>query len=1700
MNNPKILTLEEQNENTKRKGELIKLVASKEAVLIVGAGSSRRVGYPDWRGLIEELKGLASELGDDFKPTEGKGEDDLLAYAEDIKSYICKHNIHKDKKNLYIYYGLLDDLFSPADPPYTDFHRMLVSLPFRGILTTNYDTVLEAALGAVEQSTAYDNSLIISEDTAGQVDKFLSGISDRSIPRRIAHLHGRYDQPKNIILSSEDYQRAYEPSDSELTLHQQLLWSVLATRRFVFIGFSMTDPYFNKMLETVSKDLWRSNKSTHYAIMGISSERTEYLKAKELKRDYGIDTVFYEVFNDSHDRLDDIVTKIAKSCNIEIQSASSKLDWLEQTSQRMAKRIERNIDTEINRKKLLNDLQDFVTQGNGIIIGSPGVGKTYLLSKLHRSLDSNDIPHLLLPIDKLGNGTETDLQSELLYEGKLIEKLKSVSVSGEKAILLFDAFDATRNEETRKCFLNLIQRAIQELEQWNVIVTVRTYDAKKSLELLDLFDNPDDTDLTQVHDEDISCRHFKIPPLDEDEIQQAFEQIPHLETVYKSGSEAFKGLLENPFNLWLLEKILSTSQDVPDFSQIRSEVELLDLFWKRQIEAKSDRFHRRFILEQITRRMVKELSLTVRLYNIYEDLDLDKPAREFALDNLLSDEILAETSLTRQRIAFSHNILFDYAISVLLIEDDPQKLEKFVRDDQSRPIFLRPSLTYFLTRLWYYDDVPESFWNAFWHILPKKEPVHLRLFARLIPTSVIANEAREIDQLAPLVKELQNGEDIANEAITFLLQSLHTLPIERYMLWSNFFDQVSIHLHTDFAWDLATLTSEILKRATKTDTTIIKACGRVGRRLLEWVWQKREPGKDDLYNRLGSHRAVPLVAKTYGTNVEESRPLLEKVLELMEEANFPIDFLTWLTDDVDKIWTYDPEFVTLVYHKVFAHYETSTEPTKLGGLILSMTSTRDQDYRMCQYRLIKHFPNFLRSAPLPATQAVIQSLNCCIVREHIVRYRQEGEVLKDSIETFNFRGQLAHFVKDGSYVWAEHEYSDEPIEMAGALFQFITELAMSEDSLSFLDSLLDVFRDEVWVAFFWKRLLKTAAQFPKVFAPRLFELCIAKPIQQGNDVVHELSSFLKVATSEFTPDQRRQLEDTILELPKEATDDNSHRFLEHRRNQLLEQIPLHLLYTDEAKQIQAEMEAENSVPENRPMFNVGSSQSYTPEMHLQEQGIDTTKPENQEVQRLFDPLDKFSSDWLNDTPTEEATESILPRLREAYQTTKRNTGVDKEVIDLLWCKLTACVAILARVADNPDSHLFAFCREVLLAGATHELPKPDPEGDAQFDKPMYSPCPRHEAGQGLPRLSFRHPDAKILDAIEALANDSVPSVRMVTAMELFMVYFTAPERFWSIVDDRATHETNHVVQKSLCVTLDQVFARGKENEEKTTDAMDKLLKRTLTSTEQLEPVDSFIDLLMQLAIALENQWALDTIEGIFFKDPVRFANSLDYAVSQVMDNYVVLKNLETDEGHEIAKQAIIWVSKAITVASREIKELRSTLKEHGTEETEKKLYDIYGVINQVITRLYFAVAHKSAQSEESVEKIPYELRCRFYDEVKPLMKQVIEFAEDQENGLMFAGTAHRFMQLLTSFLSCKPKKVLHLAARVAKASEQLGYNLDSLAVRDVVELVEIVLADHRREVRDREGLKDLLNLLDLFAKKGWPEALRLIWHLDEIFR
>ena len=186
--------------------------------------------------------------------------------------------------------------------------------------------------------------LVIGQDTPRLIHEFLLARSnDPRIPQRIAHLHGMYKNPTSIILSINDYIKAYglqvaedrkQVNQKEVwTLHRKLLWAVLATRRVVFVGFSMEDPYFNKMLEIVSADLWGWNKSIHFAVMGIPPEDAEAAKdskdkAKRLKNNYGVETVFYKVFKDSHQRLEDLFTEIAGQCESRSQSNEETEDLL----------------------------------------------------------------------------------------------------------------------------------------------------------------------------------------------------------------------------------------------------------------------------------------------------------------------------------------------------------------------------------------------------------------------------------------------------------------------------------------------------------------------------------------------------------------------------------------------------------------------------------------------------------------------------------------------------------------------------------------------------------------------------------------------------------------------------------------------------------------------------------------------------------------------------------------------------------------------------------------------------------------------------------------------------------------------------------------------------------------------------------------------------------------------------------------------------------------------------------------------------------------------------------------------------------------------------------------------------------------------------------------------------------------------------
>ena len=337
----------------------------------------------------------------------------------------------------------------------------------------------------------------------------------------------------------------------------------------------------------------------------------------------------------------------------------------------------------IDRPRLLEHLYQFAMSGNGILIGQPGSGKTYELKNLSKRLHEEGIPSFFITVDKLPINTDRQLLYELgierpdnplfdIFSYLEEERLKKGRATG---ILILDSLDAARSPSSQAYYLDLIRRCISRLkDKWNVIVSVRIYDAKKSPTLLDLFPSENQMSCPIPFTRDnIGCRHFWIPSLDDAEIEQAILQIPSLSAVYDHASKEFKQLMEIPFNLWLIENLILNKSEGINCSAIQSDTHLLKLFWERRVFEGHLGVSKQIALTRITREMVNKQSLSVRKETVFDF------SAEEAWNQLLSAEIL-ESSSNHQRISYSHNILFDYAVSVLILEEDPDRFIEYLSE------------------------------------------------------------------------------------------------------------------------------------------------------------------------------------------------------------------------------------------------------------------------------------------------------------------------------------------------------------------------------------------------------------------------------------------------------------------------------------------------------------------------------------------------------------------------------------------------------------------------------------------------------------------------------------------------------------------------------------------------------------------------------------------------------------------------------------------------------------------------------------------------------------------------------------------------------------------------------------------------------------------------------------------------------------
>ena len=1324
---------------------------------------------------------------------------------------------------------------------------------------------------------------------------------------------------------------------------------------------------------------------------------------------------------------------------------------------------------EIQRDGLMNEFKAFEREGDGVLIGAPGVGKTHLLRTYCRAAHTTNRPIVPLALDKHSIRNDRELQTELELERDLVDTLASDdrATPYSPGLLAIDSYDALRSEEDQRYVRALIRRAQSALgARWRIIVAVRTFDASRSRTLLDLFPDNGCAPPAEFQMARVLCRHFVVPLLTDDETRQAVKTVQGLDRIYERGSLDFQELLHSPFNLWLAETLLVAGVDPMALSAVSSEVQLLSLFWAERVETGPMSLRRRSVLTGIAGAMVEARQLSLRQDAHYRQED------DSAWRDLLSSGVLTEVGTARQRVAFGHNILFDFAVSLLLIDDEPAQVAAFLAAEPARPVFLRPSINYYLTRLWFQDR--NVFWTVAWFLLTH-ERADLRLFGRLIPMAVVVREARGVEDLAPVIDAVDREEDAVADAVLRLLQARRALRVGNEEMWFLAFEHLLGRLHRRFTWELTVQTFDGI--TSDLPPAVLASAGRIGRTVLGFTWALRD--REAWADSLASSWATRLVTKTYCTDAEQSRRLLSEILESFGDGSLSVAYVQHIARNIDAIWHCDPAFVAEIYEQVFGHRETSTDATDMGTPVLPIRSNRRQDFYMCVYVLNQHYGDFLEASEEYAIRGGIAAVDRFVERDHVMRYMAAGHRIEELTERFAFGEREALYVRDGSEIWRAGTHQDEKLKIADAIIGYL-ESAGADGHRRCVDLALRLLVEHARMAFWWAEVLAVGARHAELFAARLYPLCVARPVLVGSATVKQVADFVAAAYPFWRREQRRSLELAVCDVSRVDGDGD---WAAERRERVLGLVPAGLLVTDNARQVRAEMVAAGRRPRNEPLAQVSVvSRSIDETDWLREQGADVERSANRHLREVSAVLEAFENAWRNGMPANAAVTEILPTIEQANELL-REDGADRPVVEMVRTRIATTAMIAARTA-TPADRSFAAIRSILLdAAAEAAVGDIEPMNEEREDA-AWSPRPETEAAQGLPWLGRRQQDRETLQAIESLVRSPDAIIRYLVVRELFRMSDVAASWYWRLIDERIADDNAPIVRVAVCESLARV-AGGQPG--RVADAARRLWRVVPRDPSKRS---DFRDRLLEIVIWLRSErndtWArgaLDELVRAPMSNP-----SLFHAAVLGLWHKVLPSRLAEDRA--AIEDGVAFELEAIRQTCRVLGQKTRADEEHDGDE----LKDLYGVIHESVAHVYFCLSREHGRDGDATD----EARRDFFCSVVPILDEILDFGLDR--GFVLAPTVHHFMELLNEVVELEPRRAVIMAARAARAGESTQYNIDSLAIGTVVQLVEHILADHREEVQDGEALKALMDLLDVFAATGWPEAMQLVWRLDDLFR
>lgn len=247
------MTIPQQLAQSLKNGKVIPFVGAGVSISVLT--QSGKSLFPSWKSL---LIAAAQRLNEEKKPDDetlvrslvNKGR--LLDAAKEAQQGLGA-NWHDFLKSQF------DKTSDQAQDASLKLAKLVWQLGSELVITTNYDNVLHWAC---------PNTLDVEKWNIEAAVEQCNLLRDSVNKPTIWHLHGHIGDSANIILTPDGYSRLYadEPSENRYKAAIQTLHHQLASRNFLFIGFSLADEDFTDQLHML-EDVYQGAAGPHYVLL-----------------------------------------------------------------------------------------------------------------------------------------------------------------------------------------------------------------------------------------------------------------------------------------------------------------------------------------------------------------------------------------------------------------------------------------------------------------------------------------------------------------------------------------------------------------------------------------------------------------------------------------------------------------------------------------------------------------------------------------------------------------------------------------------------------------------------------------------------------------------------------------------------------------------------------------------------------------------------------------------------------------------------------------------------------------------------------------------------------------------------------------------------------------------------------------------------------------------------------------------------------------------------------------------------------------------------------------------------------------------------------------------------------------------------------------------------------------------------------------